>query len=293
MIRRIFKIISIKEFLLILLLSFFLLTGCKTQEVQTSWSSAPVKVDGKMDDWANVPMLYFEERGVQLGLRNDSENLYILFRFNNEAWTRAIRMGGLTLWINNAGCKKKDLGIRYTGGPSFFDFQRMRSSDQGGFQEAMTPEQRQRFQNREEKATDQLTIIDKISNQEKSFPANGSSGPAASYDSSQGGYTYEFGLPLLKSDSTEFGIGAQPGQPVCLGIEWGGVKMGDGQHKRPEWGGPGGGGGVGMGGGPPSEGGRGGRGSGRGDRPGGDSNSKSTEKQELWIKTKLALPSTE
>ena len=125
----VFRTISIREFLLVTFLSSILLTGCKTQEVQTNWSSAPVKVDGKMDDWANTPMLYFEESGVQLGLRNDSENLYILFRFNNEAWTQAIRMGGLTIWFDNSGKKKKGQGIRYTGGPSLFDSQKMKPSN--------------------------------------------------------------------------------------------------------------------------------------------------------------------
>jgi hypothetical protein len=291
MLHPISKTVNIKGVLLSIFLGSFLLVGCKTQEVQTNWSSEPVKVDGKMDDWANTPMLYFEESGVQLGLRNDNVNLYILFRFNNEAWLRAIRMGGLTLWINNSGSKKKALGIRYTGGPSFFDFQKMRSSDEGGFQEAMTPEQRQRFHNREEKATDQLTIIDKINNQERSLPAIGLGGPAVSYDSSQGGYTYEFSLPLQKSDSSEFGIGAQSGQTICLGIEWGGMSMGKGQHQRPDRSGSGGEGEPEMGGRQTGGRGRGGWGGGRGERPGGSSDSQSSEKQELWIKIKLAVSS--
>jgi len=42
---------------------------------------------------------------VLLSLCNNSENLYVLFRFNNPEWARAIRMGGVTLWLDNTGKK--------------------------------------------------------------------------------------------------------------------------------------------------------------------------------------------
>lgn len=101
-------------------------------------------------------------------------------------------------------------------------------------------------------------------------------------------------MPLKKGDVSQYGIGAQPGQAIFLGLEWGGVSRGDRQRTMPERGGGRGGGGRGggMGGGPPG-GGRGGAGGDWVDRPGGGSRPQAAEKQELWVKTKLALPSTE
>lgn len=183
MIHNILTTLNIKMFLLLTLLSSTLLAGCKTQEVQTHWSATPVKIDGEMNDWANTPKVYFEDSGLQLGLRNDGENLYILFRFNNEAWARAIRRGGLTLWFDNSGKKKKDFGVRYYGGPSLPDLQKMRPSSEGGFGEALTPEQQQRLLDMEKATDDKITIIDKKNNQEIAIRTDGSSGPAVCFAS--------------------------------------------------------------------------------------------------------------
>lgn len=251
---------------------FILIAGCNTQEVETHWSPEPIKVDGEITEWNNMPMNYFEESGVGLGLCNDTENLYILFRFNNTQWARAIRMGGLTLWLDNSGKKKKDFGIRYTGGPSLSDLQKL-GGPGGGFRESLTPEQQKRLTEMEMDMADQITVIDKKANQEINLRPDGSGGPAVSFASVQGIYAYEFSIPLRKGDVFDHAVGANPGQTICLGLEWG--DMGGGMRKP-----PGGGGRGGMGGGPPG----GGRGGPHMQQP---------EKQEVWLKTQLASPPEE
>jgi hypothetical protein len=281
---------------ILMLLAFaglILMGGCKNTEVQSHWSAEPVKVDGEMTEWPSGSTVYFEDSGVQLGLRNDSQNFYILFRFGNQAWARAIRMGGLTLWLDNSGKKKKDIGIRYNGGPSPSEMQKREMPNRGGFLDSLTPEQQQRLIDMQTAAAHQIIVINKKSDQEITISADGSSGPAVSFGSPQGTYTYEFSIPLEKSDLSHYGIGAQPGQAICLGLEWGGMSESNRERMREErgggmgGGGEGGGGRGGMGGGQHG-GGRGGMGGGRGG-PG----MQSPEKQELWVKTKLSLPSTE
>jgi hypothetical protein len=276
--------LRVKILFLLTLAGTILLFCCKSSEVQTNWSTTPVKIDGEMNDWANTPMVYFEESGVQLGLRNDNENLYILFRFNNQAWARAIHRGGLTLWLDNSGKKKKDFGIRYAGGPSTFEMQEGQMPNRGGFTDSLTPEQQQRFADMQTASAHQLIVINKKSDEERPISTDGSSGPAVSFGAPQSVYTYEFSIPLQKSDISRYGIGAQPGQAICLGLEWGGVSMVDRQRTMPErGGGRGGGGRGGMGGGP--RGGGGGMGGGRG-----GSGMQQPEKQEIWVKTSLASP---
>jgi hypothetical protein len=280
-----FTTLSAKALLLLILAGLILLAGCGTQEVQTRWSAEPVKVDGEMTEWPSGSTVYFEDPGVQLGLCNDNENLYILFRFSNQAWARAIRMGGVTLWLDNSGKKKKDFGIRYTGGPSLSELQKMRPSGEGGFRETLTPEQQQRLAEMEKATADQITLIDKKSNQEIAMRADDSGGPAVSFASPQGIYTYEFSIPLQKSDIFAYGIGVQPGQAISLGLEWGGISESNRQRTMHEGGGgmrggpPGGGGGMPPGG--PPGGGRGGPGM------------QAPEKQEMWVKTQLASPPAE
>jgi hypothetical protein len=284
---------------ILMLLSFaglILMGGCKNTGVQSHWSAEPVKVDGEMTEWPSGSTVYFEDSGVQLGLRNDSQNLYILFRFSNQAWARAIRRGGLTLWLDNSGKKKKDIGICYNGGPSLSDseMQKPGMAGEGGFLDSLTPEQKERFMQRQKKdMADQLKVIYKKSGQEIFIPTNGSSGPAVSFGSPQGTYTYEFSIPLQKSDLSHYGIGAQPGQAISLGLEWGGMSESNRERMREErgggmgGGGEGGGGRGGMGGGQHGRG-RGGMGGGRGG-PG----MQPPAKQEIWVKTRLASPQAE
>jgi hypothetical protein len=277
--------------LLLILSGIVLLLSCKSTEVQSQWSAEPVKVDGEMTDWPSGSTVYFEDSGVQLGLRNDSQNLYILFRFGNQAWARAIRRGGLTLWLDNSGKKKKDIGIRYNGGPSPSDsgMQRSGMADKGGFLDSLTPEQKERLLQWQKKdMADQLKVIFKKSGQEIFIPTDGSSGPAVSFGSPQGTYTYEFSIPLEKSDLSHYGIGAQPGQVISLGLEWGGMSESNRERMREERGGGMGGGPPGGGGMPP--GGEGGMPSGGGRPRGGRGGPgmQTSEKQEIWVKTLLA-----
>jgi hypothetical protein len=277
--------VSARIVLVLVLSASGLLAGCRSQKVQTKWSREPVKVDGEMTEWTGGSTVYFEDIGVQLGLQNDDKDLYLLFRFSNQAWARAIRMGGLTLWLDNSGKKKKDFGIRYTGGPPLSELPRMGAPSRGGFRETLTPEQQQRLRDIEENAADQITVIDKKSDQETTLPSDGSGGPAACFASPQGTYTYEFSIPLEKDNVFDCGIGARPGQTITLGLEWSGISKEDRQKMMPGMP-PGGGAGPpgGMGGGREG-GGRGGMGGGRG-----GSRMQPTEKQELWVKTQLALP---
>lgn len=264
------------------LAAVILLAGCGAQEIRTNWSAQPVTVDGEMTEWPGGSTVYFEDLGAQIGLSNDHQNLYILFRFSNQAWARAIRMGGVTIWLDNSGKKSKDFGIRYTGGPNLSDMRMPEASDRGGFREAMTPEQKQRLSDMEQDTAGQITVIDKKSDQEITLRPDAAGGPAACFASPQGVYTYEFSIPLEKGDVFNFGIGAQPGQTISLGFEWGGISKEDRQKMRERTGGgpPGG-----MGGGPPG----GMSGGGGRQRPSG-SGRQSAEKQELWVKTQLALP---
>ncbi|UCE19852.1 MAG: hypothetical protein JSV84_05795 [Gemmatimonadota bacterium] len=277
---------SPKVFLLLTMTLPALIVGCKgQQEVEMHWSAHSIQVDGRMTDWTAIPTMFFEERAVQLGLANDSEKLHILFRFGNEMWARFIRMGGLTLWVDNSGEKKKAFGLRYTGGPPLPEGQGQGMGGEGGFLDRLTEEQKERLRQREIK-TDQITVVTKDSDSIDTLPIDGSRGPAVSFADLQGIYTYEFSIPLQKSDPTTYGIDAQPGQALGLGLEWG---LSDEDRKRMMEEMRGGGMRGGMGGGRPGgvRGGMGGGWGGMGNMP----RPQMPGKHEIWVKTVLASPS--
>ncbi|MCJ7509067.1 MAG: hypothetical protein MUO85_10145 [candidate division Zixibacteria bacterium] len=277
---------------LVLLTSLFAVlvlagTGnCKTREVSSYWTAEPIRVDGKRTDWSeDMPVNYFEEEGAVLALSNDSENLYILFCFKDPKWVRAIRMTGLKLWLDAKGKEKKDFGLRYNGGPSLSEMQAAR---RGGYSEDIPSEAKQRMMQGMTPRTIRFTFIDKKNNIEMEIPTDGSKGPAASFDTSMGLYSYEFSVPLQSGAAGYYGMDIKPGQTISIGAEWG-----DMGNLKGMSGPPGGMGGMppgGMGGGPPGGRGGGGMGSGRESRGEG---MQAPKKQEVWVKVKLALPPAE
>jgi hypothetical protein len=279
---------------LILLTSVFAVlvlagTGnCKTREVSSYWPLEPIRVDGKRTDWSeDMPVNYFEEEGAVLALSNDSDNLYILFCLKDRKWVRAIRMTGVKLWLDAKGKEKKDFGLRYNGGPSLSETQTAR---RGEYSNDAPPEAKQRMMQGRTPPTIQFTFIDKKNGIEMEIPTDGSKGPAASFDTSMGLYSYEFSIPLESGVAGYYGMGIKPGQTISIGVEWGDMGNFKGMSGHPgNMGGmpPGG-----MGGGPP--GGRGGRGGGMGGgRESRGEGMQAPKKQEVWVKVKLALPPAE
>jgi hypothetical protein len=265
-----------------------LATGCKTQEVPSGWLTEPIQVDGKMTEWSDIPTTYFEDQGIVLGIGNDDKNLFIHFRFKNDTWAQAIRMTGLTLWMDVNGKKNKKVGLQFYEGPSPKEPMAARGDEK--FDDS-SQEQRPEFPDRGKPPEKKFVFFDSSYYVEADIPFGGSKGPAAGYDTSKGFYSYEFSIPLKESGVQFYGLGVQPGQTISLGAEWGDMGMDRGGRGGgpPGGGGMGGGppgGGGGMGGGPP-----GGMGGGRGGPGGGEK--KLSEKQEIWVKTQLALPPAE
>ncbi len=256
------------------------MTGCKTQKIAGHWISEPIQIDGQRADWTNIPANYFEDQDIAVGLCNDSENLYLFFSFKNPMWARAIESTGLTLWLDGTAKKKKNLGIRYKGGPPPEELRK-----NSGFN--MPEDVAERMKERDEQQKDsssQITILDNINYREETLPSSTPAGPAVAFSTSKDIYTYEFRLPLAESGYGQYGFGANPGKFVCIGAEWGEFNMGE-RYRREGMGGgrPGGGGFPGEGSFP------GGYGGGGFERPAGMQRQR-PEKQEIWIKTQLAVP---
>jgi len=247
------------------LIGLILNSGCggKALETQSQWSVEPIKVDGQVEDWSAIPLTYFEDEQVSLGLQNDDESLYILFRTKSQTWERLIRMSGVTMWLDETGGKKKDFGIRYIGGPSLSEMQKTGMPGEGSFRDNLTPEQKQHLIQKQEAIADQITVLYEEGKQEIFIPADGSRGPAISSAVPQGIYTYEFRIPLQDKHGDYYFIKPQPpGQTLGIGLEWGGVSRRDRQRMTEETGGE-----------------RGGRMHEERQMP---------EKQEIWMKVHLA-----
>ena len=260
------------------LLSIFFIAGCNGgEEVTCRWDAAGVTVDGWFDDWNDMPTVFFKDQNVSLGLANDSVNLYILFRFTDRQSARIIRMSGISIWMDRKGGKSRDFGVKFNGGPKLDSAQMAQMKNMPDM-----PEGRKMPNRQGETQENQLMVYDKTRLVEKIIPVDGKEGPQVACEMVQGFYTYEFKIPLQKSDLNYYGVGSQAGEKIGIGFEWGDMP----EMKQRDGGRPGG-----MSGGPPPGGMGGGRPSGgKGGGPGGGK-MQMPEKQEIWLKTNLSLSS--
>lgn len=257
---------------------------CKQKiDLGLPWAVKPMSVDGLSSDWADLsPRLYPEQEAV-IGMANDSTRLYLLIRFRDPKWARAIRMAGLILDFRIDSDTKESFVLKYWGGPTPEQMREIMGrkfddSAGGEFPGSERPDRPARHDRR----VFTCYIKDRI--EEKEIPVDGSEGPAAAFNVDQGLFTYEFSIPLEKGGVLQYGLGVGAGSQFKLDATWGDMKnMPERQH-RPEFtfggmeGGPPGGG---MGGERPEGGGM------RGDRPEG-MRREPIKKQEIEFKLSLA-----
>lgn len=266
-----------KKFGLLSVFGIFVLIGCHGKEIKNQWAPQNLSIDGKSEEWENVPLTYAEKTNMAMGLTNDSENLFVMFRLNDMEMARRIQMMGVTVWLNKDEKKEKDYGINYRGSA---EMQReMRSREMPNDRDDVMGQERMRP--KMERFSADLPDFGKIriieNKEERDIPENNLIGPAAASGLSSGYYCYEFRMPIP--------INVELGKKIKVGLELGGLSNENKEKMRGdmESGGRSGGGrsGGGMGGG------RGGmRGGGR---PGGMLQPGSgLEKQELWFDVVLA-----
>jgi hypothetical protein len=278
------RILAVFFSILMAILSLAETTNAGTEEIQSVWTDEKIQIDGKSIDWKNVSGLFLSKQSASVAVCNDSQYVYILFRANDAGCAKLISATGLTLYFDVKGGKRKDYYLKFKGGPRFEPSANMRSGVRSGFDENIDSQDRRRLQ--DSLPTLSCYIKDKI--EERRIAIDGSEGPAAAFDSSQGFYVYEFGVPLAKDSAFFYGISANFEKKLGIGLMWGDMEdidMPDRGSGGQRGGGMPPGGGMPGGGMPPDgrmPGGMGGPGGGfreEGERP---------EKQEAWLKVSLA-----
>jgi hypothetical protein len=205
--------------LVVLFAACLLISGCDAQEVRTRWADRPITVDGDDSDWAAIPTTYLKDSPVQLGLRNDNDNLYVLLSSVDPSWAMAIRFGNLTLWFDTTGETEEKRGLRFRGGvpPSEIFNKLFIGEERPG---ADFPEDPAMHENGEAPFGEFSIVNDKG---ETAIELDGSAGPSAGFGAPRASFAFEFSVPLGAVETSLFAVGAEPGQQVGIGIEWGDV----------------------------------------------------------------------
>jgi hypothetical protein len=200
-----------------------LVTGAlyPAETVASKWAAIPPEIDGRFEDWQGEAMVSQKSVGVELALRNDGDNLYILFIFKNPKYVSSVEMTGLTLYAASSGKKDKDHGVRFikrtVDGKRLTDYMEKQGKP-------MSEKQKREIIDKPQFVVFEATAVNKKG--QEIFPAGATPDvdlPGFRYVKMPDQVVYELRVPLCSREVHPAGIGAAPGETLKLGFEWGGM----------------------------------------------------------------------
>jgi hypothetical protein len=211
-------------------------------KVTSSEADTIITVDGLAGDWPESSLRYFPDQEAVIGVANDSTRLYLLVRFRDEKWVRAVSVAGLKWEFKGKGDSAQTVILRYR---SEMPAELRHSGHRRSYgNDTVQPAEFDPMHAQADRRTFTCSIADRI--EEKEIPTDGAEGPAAAFAIDQGLYTYEFSVPLAKGAVRYYGLGISQEDRLTVKATWGDMsEMRNRMHDRgdrPE---------GGMGGGPP------------------------------------------
>jgi hypothetical protein len=223
------KSITVKALALSMVLLLSLAAFGKEKKVESGWAEKPPQLNGVDDEWKEIVLNNEKKVAVDYAFTNDSQYLYVLFKFQDPKYLSSIQMTGMTLWYHTEGKKKKDHGVNF-GQKQFTSEEYIAyvESQQGSLPEEKKTELRQ---NPAYIVPFVEVINKKVKSATQSEPGSDAL-PARYMVSTQGTViTFEIALPLAKPEATAPGIGTEAGKLIKLGFMWGGVT----DEMKEEW----------------------------------------------------------
>ena len=189
------------------------------QAVESLWASGPMTIDGVAQEWDASTPIIDEGSRVEYALRNDGRNLYIIMVFKNPLYKSTLDYTGMKIYFTTGTKKSKDFGIL---------FQKKQLTAEGLIanlqKRGQAPTEEQNAEIRK-KSTHIIFSEEVIRPKKAAAPTD----PAVATDPpifrtiEKGRLAVcEFRIPLSRINQLG-GIGAEPGQSILLGFEWGGM----------------------------------------------------------------------
>jgi hypothetical protein len=207
--------------LIVVVLVLFTKGFSDENSVQSKWAIQPPTIDGLDTEWMKDEMISEEKMAVDYAFRNDAQNMYVLFVFNDPKYLSSIDATGITLFYNTEGKKKKDHAFHFirtkVTGEELIAYlkqrgevlseQQMQSIDPQNMYSVFMTE-------RTGKKDEEISITS---------PIPGILNPGFKIDKKGDAFVFEFKIPLFKSETSPRGMGVEPGQTLKIGFEWGGM----------------------------------------------------------------------
>ena len=189
--------------------------------VESKWTVQPLTIDGLDDDWAGDEMTSEKKVDVHYAVRNDAQNMYVLFVFKDPKSLSSINATGITLYYNTEGKKKKDHAFHFikkkVTGEELIAYLKKRG-------EILSEEQMQSI---EPTNTYSVYMTERTGKKDKKIsvtaPIPAILNPGFKTNKKGDAFIYEFRIPLIKTETSPRGMGVEPGQSLKIGFEWGGM----------------------------------------------------------------------
>jgi len=193
----------------------------KDKSVESKWAAQPPTIDGLDDDWKEIVLTSEKKVKVDYAVRNNAQNLYVLFVFKDPKSLSNVNATGITLYFNTEGKKKKDHAFHFIRKKVTPD-ELIAYLERRG--ESLTEEQRQAIY---AKPAFIVYMAERVEKKGKEIfkvtQTPGTLKPGFKISTKDKEIIYEFRVPLAKSEISPLGIGAEPGHTVKIGFEWGGM----------------------------------------------------------------------
>lgn len=179
------------------------------------WRKADITVDGKNLEWQGT-LGAIEKAALEIGLLNDDDSLYLSLSFPERRQMMRILMGGMVVWFEPEGGKKKKLGVRFPIG--------LRAMQEESVDREVSANQPpQGSPDREDinaRLVEMLKLMEIILDGEKMrLPSREVPGIRAGVRAGESGLFYERKVPLRASQDYPYAIGVLPNRVVGLGLE--------------------------------------------------------------------------
>jgi len=191
----------------------------KDKVLDSAWASEPVKIDGLDQDWQGAAFLTDGGSKAQYALKNDGKNLYIIFLFKDPMSPSTIEFTGLKIFFGAEGKKSKDRGVHFVKKNVTADGLIAYLEKKG---EALTDARKAELRQRAEYTLFEADVINAKKAPAPADPAVTNDPPVFNARSQGRALVYEFRIPLSRTNQPG-GLGAEPGQTLKLGFEWGGM----------------------------------------------------------------------
>lgn len=261
---------------LFLIAGLALVAGCGGADLESKWLDREVVVDGASPEWWGATT-YFEEEKLSVGLLNDGEFMYVAL-FVAEARTQAqILAHGCTVWFDPSGDKSETFGVHYPIGVALGGGSRPTREDGG--MPRMSPLDADSLV---KVLAEGPKILEVLGPEPGELHTQGikDNGIEVALRLQETSLIYELKIPLAVDEAHPYGVGAEPGAKIGVGLTTPEIQ----RTSRPQGRGPRMGGGMGGPGGFPG---------GPGSRPVGTRGGERPEPPsplEVWATVRLAAP---